>query len=299
LKKIAKVNGREVKKRYVFEEDVKNNNSEDDGIVPSETILNAMKKPRIRRIILNLCYQWFMLSGIYYALAVKAATFGSNPFISYTISGFLEVPACFGTLLMYQFFGRRPSTFFLECFAGITLVMIMFTPSSNEALMSTLPQLGKFFLTAVYGGIYVYTAEMLPTSIKNSGIGICSSTARIGGVASQIIEMVPKMCKQDATLDCTKIPYAIYGVMTLLGCILMFGLPETKDESSPDNIDQGNEFGKNQPGLLLQMVGLCSKRRREYETPGESSEKQILRNSEDEVICRSLSEDDNLPETHL
>ena len=47
-----------------------------------------------------------MLSGIYYALAVKAATFGTNPFISYTISGFLEVPACFGTLLMYQFLGR-------------------------------------------------------------------------------------------------------------------------------------------------------------------------------------------------
>ena len=57
LKKIAKVNGREVKKRYVFEEDVKNNNSEDDDIASSETILNAMKKPRIRRIILNLCYQ--------------------------------------------------------------------------------------------------------------------------------------------------------------------------------------------------------------------------------------------------
>ena len=47
-----------------------------------------------------------MLSGIYYALAVKAATFGTNPFISYTISGFLEVPACFGTLLMYQFLGE-------------------------------------------------------------------------------------------------------------------------------------------------------------------------------------------------
>ena len=72
-----------------------------------------------------------------------------------------------------NFLGRRPSTFFLECFAGITLVMIMFTPAENTALMSTLPQLGKFFLTAVYGGIYVYTAEIFPTTIKNSGIGIC------------------------------------------------------------------------------------------------------------------------------
>ena len=51
--------------------------------------------------------------------------------------------------------------------------MIMFTPADNAALMSALPQLGKFFLTAVYGGIYVYTAEIFPTTIKNSGIGIC------------------------------------------------------------------------------------------------------------------------------
>ena len=51
-----------------------------------------------------------MLSGIYYALAVKAATFGTNPFVSYTISGFLEVPACFGTLLMYQFLGKNFKT---------------------------------------------------------------------------------------------------------------------------------------------------------------------------------------------
>lgn len=71
------------------------------------------------------------------------------------------------------YLGRRPSTFFLECFAGVTLVMIMFTPSSATALLSALPQLGKFFLTAVYGGIYVYTAEIFPTTIKNSGIGIC------------------------------------------------------------------------------------------------------------------------------
>lgn len=137
--------------------------------------------------------------------------------------------------------------------------MIMFTPVENTALMSALPQLGKFFLTAVYGGIYVYTAEIFPTTIKNQGIGICrwvrhhgnlflnpklSSIARIGGVASQIIEMIPKMCSEDSSIDCTKVPYAIYGILTIVGCVLMFGLPETKDEASPDNIEEGEVFGK-------------------------------------------------------
>lgn len=52
------------------------------------------------------------------------------------------------------------------------------------------------------------------------------------------------MCSEDASIDCTKVPYAIYGVLTIIGCVLMFGLPETKDEASPDNIDEGEVFGK-------------------------------------------------------
>lgn len=56
--------------------------------------------------------------------------------------------------------------------------------------------------------------------------------------------MIPKMCSEDASIDCTKVPYAIYGVLTIIGCVLMFGLPETKDEASPDNIDEGEVFGK-------------------------------------------------------
>jgi len=294
LRKIAKVNGREVKPKYVLEE----TKDEEESDTPAESLTNAIKLPRMRGMILNLCYQWFMLSGIYYALAVKAATFGTNPFISYTISGFLEVPACFGTLLMYQFLGRRPSTFFLECFAGVTLVMIMFTPSSATALLSALPQLGKFFLTAVYGGIYVYTAEIFPTTIKNSGIGICSSIARIGGVASQIIEMIPKMCGEDSTMDCTKIPYAIYGIMTILGCILMFALPETKDQSSPETISEGNQFGKDQSGLLVQLVNLCSKKKSTKYNVSSSEEKRILSVNENNDLDKDPFYKD-LPETNL
>ena len=56
--------------------------------------------------------------------------------------------------------------------------------------------------------------------------------------------MIPKMCSEDSSIDCTKVPYAIYGILTIVGCVLMFGLPETKDETSPDNIEDGEVFGK-------------------------------------------------------
>ena len=51
---MAKQNGKQVEKTYVFREEVKDN---DDDEKPSESIMAGLKKPRMRRIIINLCYQ--------------------------------------------------------------------------------------------------------------------------------------------------------------------------------------------------------------------------------------------------
>ena len=53
-----------------------------------------------------------MLSGLYYTLAIKAVEFGENPFVNFAVSGLLEAPACFGTLLVYQFLGKKKNDVF-------------------------------------------------------------------------------------------------------------------------------------------------------------------------------------------
>ena len=55
---MAKTNGKDVSDKYVFREEMKNNNEDgDDEDKPSEGILDGLKKPRMRGIIINLCYQ--------------------------------------------------------------------------------------------------------------------------------------------------------------------------------------------------------------------------------------------------
>lgn len=54
-KRIAKTNGKQVQERYVYREEVK-----DDGEgKPVESIVAALKKPRMRGVVINLCYQVF------------------------------------------------------------------------------------------------------------------------------------------------------------------------------------------------------------------------------------------------
>lgn len=133
----------------------------------------------------------------------------------------------------------------MEVVAGMALMALLVLPDTYQSLSAVFPQIGKFALSAAYGGIYIYSAEIFPTTIKNFGIGVCSSIARIAGVISQFIEMIPNSsyCKENKDIDCNKIPYVIYGIMTIIGCLLMFFLPETNGHTSPENIEDGNKFG--------------------------------------------------------
>ena len=44
--------------------------------------------------------------------------------------------------------------------------------------------IGKFGATASFNIVYLYTAELFPTQIRSTAVGLCSMMARIGGLAA-------------------------------------------------------------------------------------------------------------------
>ena len=56
------------------------------------------------------------------------------------------------------------------------------TPKTILALI------GKFGASASFSIVYLYTAELYPTQIRSTAVGMCSMMARIGGVAA------PQVC---------------------------------------------------------------------------------------------------------
>ena len=53
---------------------------------------------------------------------------------------------------------------------------------------TALALIGKFGATASFAVVYLYTAELYPTQIRSTGVGMCSMMARIGGFAA------PQVC---------------------------------------------------------------------------------------------------------
>ena len=58
----------------------------------------------------------------------------------------------------------------------------------DGALRITLAMIGKFGAAASFAAVYLYTAELYPTQIRSTAIGMCSMMARIGGFAA------PQVC---------------------------------------------------------------------------------------------------------
>lgn len=54
-------------------------------------------------------------------------------------------------------------------------------------LNTTLATVGKFFNSAAFGVAYIYSAELVPTEVRNSSVGTSSVCARIGSALAPFI----------------------------------------------------------------------------------------------------------------
>ena len=84
--------------------------------------------------------------------------------------------------------------------------------------------LGKLAITSSYGTVYIFSAELFPTVVRNVGMGTASLSARIGGILCPYINMlrwnriicISLTSELISTLfsdSWTPLPLIIYGVL--------------------------------------------------------------------------------------
>ena len=132
--------------------------------------------------------------------------------------------------------GRRLALSGCMLFAGLVLTITIFIPKDQVTLLIILSMLGKLAITSSYGTIYIFSAELFPTVVRNVGMGAASMSARVGGIISPYINMLADIW--------TPLPLIIYGTVALTGGFLTLFLPETLDKTLPETIEDGENFGR-------------------------------------------------------
>lgn len=120
--------------------------------------------------------------------------------------------------------------------------------TDQKAVMTFLAMLGRYGITSVYAVMTLHTAEMFPTEIRNSALGISSTCAHVGGIAAPYV--VDILVSISLAINETKvtqflkqgqiqkfIPTTICGVSVLIAAFLVLLQPETKDKHLTDHVD--------------------------------------------------------------
>ena len=98
---------------------------------------------------------------------------------------------------------------------------------------------GKFGASASFAIIYLYTAELYPTVIRNSAVGTASMITRIGGIVAPLLAGLSG-----------KAPLIIMGGSSLVGGLLAIFLPETLGAKLPETIAQVSMYVHAYPFLI-------------------------------------------------
>lgn len=178
-------------------------------------------------VILNLCYNWFVQSVVYYGFSLSTSELGIDPYISFVISGCIEIPAYLSCMFVAEKFGRKASTFGTMFLSGLFCCLTPFIPAGIWRVVMAMS--GKFFITMSFSIVYTWSAELMPTSLRSSALGLFSMTSRIGGILVPLLLILEEVW--------ISLPFLVFGSVSIIAALLCLVLPETKGRPLPSTID--------------------------------------------------------------
>uniref|UniRef100_A0A914VN35 Major facilitator superfamily (MFS) profile domain-containing protein n=1 Tax=Plectus sambesii TaxID=2011161 RepID=A0A914VN35_9BILA len=84
-------------------------------------------------------------------------------------------------------------------------------------------------ISASFAVVWLHSAEIFPTPMRNAGMGICSMAARVGGVMAPFATFMGDVYPKSELL--------IFGSFAIAAGLLNTRLPETKHKPLPECVD--------------------------------------------------------------
>ncbi|KAJ0061491.1 hypothetical protein NL108_005343, partial [Boleophthalmus pectinirostris] len=151
------------------------------------TIVDVLRSRNIRCITLMCLVLWMAINIGYFGLSLNTSNLSGDPFMNCFLSATSELPAYVVSTWLLKKCPRRPLLSVFLLIGGGVLLLIQVIPETLQSVALALEMTGKFGFTMAFGIVYIYTAELYPTVIRNVGMGLCSSAARVGSITAPYV----------------------------------------------------------------------------------------------------------------
>ncbi|XP_034632311.1 solute carrier family 22 member 6-B-like [Trachemys scripta elegans] len=222
LQRVARINGEKLEGEGISLETLRlEMQQEEESSGPSQcSALELFRTAPMRGVTGCLMLAWFSNSFSFYHLALDLQRFrGISIYLVQLIFGAVDIPFRMLVAVVVNRLGRRLTQSACLVLGGLFILASIPVPHDMEVLLITLTVLGKGLFSSSNSCSYLYTIELYPTVIRQTGLGVTNMMARLGAVAAPMMQMTQAFV--------SFLPLLLFGAVPITAGILVNCLPET------------------------------------------------------------------------
>uniref|UniRef100_A0A8C8UC03 Solute carrier family 22 member 9-like n=1 Tax=Peromyscus maniculatus bairdii TaxID=230844 RepID=A0A8C8UC03_PERMB len=237
LRKVAHINGMKNSGDILTMEVVRTTMKDElEASQTKSSLWDLFRTPNLRKRICLLSLVRFLTWISVFGLLINFQHLRTNVFLLQCLLGVITIPANLLGIFLLNHMGRRMSQLFTISLLGISILAIIFVPQEMQILRMVLATLGGAFSFVSVGNTLVHANELLPTTIRATALGIIGISGSIGASLSPLFMILKTYFDS--------LPWIIYGVLPILGSLVVLLLPETKNQPLPDSIQDVENEGR-------------------------------------------------------
>lgn len=138
---------------------------------------------------------WFSLLFAYYGIILISHRFtpvsgnaGRIDFLGFFVETIFEVPCLALAMVLFHFLTRKRALIVLLVISCLSVgLLFSYSHGVSPAAMVLFLTVARGTVWASYSTVWVITAEIFPTTIRSSGMGVCSSVSRFSSIITPFI----------------------------------------------------------------------------------------------------------------
>ncbi|KAK7342594.1 hypothetical protein VNO80_25550 [Phaseolus coccineus] len=196
-------------------------------VAEAGSLLDVIRSPITRsRLILAVVIN-FLCSVVYYGLSLNVVNLETNLYLTVILNAVAEMPAFMITAMLLDRWGRKPLTIATLWFSGVFCFAGSLVRNVGvwKGVRMMCGILGIFGMAGTYNLLFIYTAELFPTVVRNAALGCATQAAQMGAILAPLVVVMGG-----------SFPFIIFALCGISGGFFAFYLPETLNQPLYDTL---------------------------------------------------------------
>lgn len=177
---------------------------------------------------------WFVNAQVYFGVSLGSVMLGGNMYLNFFLTSLVEIPGNAFAIYSMNRWGRKKVVVIGLVVAAMANLIVTVIPDNRNSTgliagRIIFAMIGKFSVMNSFDAIFVFSAELFPTVVRNIGLGTSSAAGRVGAITSPFVIWLSTYM--------TQLPYIIMAVDAFAAGVLCLLLPETNKEPTAEILD--------------------------------------------------------------